>query len=128
MEHEIFPFIIGGGGVGDGGCVGQFGSRGVFRQWTTGHDTAQEAGLIKTGFPTRTYVQSMEINSQRRRNHQSEIAVRIGLLKGTVQRKLRGVKLYISRFVSLWAVVALLWFCQEYSCHFEIHEIQFSAI
>ncbi len=49
-------------------------------------------------------------------------------IKRTVQRKLRGVKLYISRFVSLWAVVALLWFCQEYSRHFEIHEIQFSAI
>jgi hypothetical protein len=50
------------------------------------------------------------------------------LIKGTVQRKLRGVKLYISRFVSLWAVVASLWFCQEYSRHFEIHEIHFSAI
>jgi hypothetical protein len=50
------------------------------------------------------------------------------LLKGTVQRKLRGVKLYISRFVSLWAVVASLWFCQEYSRHFEIHEKHFSVI
>jgi hypothetical protein len=49
-------------------------------------------------------------------------------IKGTVQRKLRGVKLYISRFVSLWAVVASLWFCQEYSCHFEIHEKPFSTI
>ncbi len=53
---------------------------------------------------------------------------KIKAFKGTVQRKLRGVKLYISRFVSLWAVVASLWFCQEYSRHFEIHEKHFSAI
>jgi hypothetical protein len=49
-------------------------------------------------------------------------------LKGTVQRKLRGVKLYISRFVSLWAMVASLWFCQKDSHHFEIHEKHFSVI
>jgi hypothetical protein len=53
---------------------------------------------------------------------------RFRYLKGTVQRKLRGVKLYISGFVSLWAVVTLLWFCQKYSRHFEIHEKHFSAI
>ncbi len=50
------------------------------------------------------------------------------IIKGTVQRKLRGVKQYISGFVSLWAVVALLGFCQKYSRHFEIHEKHFSAI
>jgi hypothetical protein len=49
-------------------------------------------------------------------------------LKGTVQRKLRGVKLYISRFVLLCSVVASLCFCQEYSRYFEIHEKHFSAI
>jgi hypothetical protein len=49
-------------------------------------------------------------------------------LKGTVQRKLRGVKLYISQFVLLFSMVTSLWFCRECSRHFEIHEKHFSAI
>ncbi len=45
---------------------------------------------------------------------------RVQHLKGTVQRKQRGAKLYISRFVLLRAVVASLQFCQKYSRHLEI--------